>query len=94
MTAEFFAAEIIGNENSEKITITPNNASQNVYSVSKLYTVTAIGIMKMQDIIFCRELSLRFRKNRFYSSVGKISFCLSVLKKLLGVVVLRGTLLA
>ena len=41
----FSVAEIIGNENPEKITVTPNNASQNVYSVSKMYTVTAIGIL-------------------------------------------------
>ena len=41
----FSVAEIIGNENPEKIIVTPNNASQNVYSVSKMYTVTAIGIL-------------------------------------------------
>ena len=38
----FSVAEIIGNKNPEKINITPNNSSQNVYSVSKMYTVTAI----------------------------------------------------
>ena len=41
----FSVAEIIGNEIPEKINITPNNSSQNIYSVSKMYTVTAIGIL-------------------------------------------------
>ena len=41
----FSVAEIRGNDNPQKITITPNNSSQNVYSVSKIYTVTAIGIL-------------------------------------------------
>ncbi len=41
----FSVAEIIGNALPEKIEIVGNNACQNVYSVSKMYTVTAIGIL-------------------------------------------------
>ena len=41
----FSIAEIRGNDLPEKIDIKENNASQNVYSVSKMYTVTAIGIL-------------------------------------------------
>ncbi len=41
----FSVAEIRGNESPEKTVITPNNASQNIYSVSKMFTVTAIGIL-------------------------------------------------
>ena len=41
----FSVAEIIGNNLPEKIEITENNLSQNIYSVSKMYTVTAIGIL-------------------------------------------------
>lgn len=41
----FSVAEIVGNNLPEKIEITETNASQNVYSVSKMFTVTAIGIL-------------------------------------------------
>ncbi len=41
----FSVAEIIGNNLPEKIEITENNASQNVYSVSKMFTVTAVGVL-------------------------------------------------
>lgn len=41
----FTVAEIRGNELPEKIEIKENNASQNVYSISKMYTVTAIGVL-------------------------------------------------
>ncbi len=41
----FSIAEIIGNNNPEKIDLKENNASQNIYSISKMYTVTAIGIL-------------------------------------------------
>ncbi len=41
----FSIAEIRGNDLPEKIDIKENNASQNVYSVSKMYTVTAIGVL-------------------------------------------------
>ena len=44
-TRVFSIAEIIGNNAPEKIIIKENNASQNIYSVSKMYTVTAIGIL-------------------------------------------------
>ncbi len=41
----FSVAEIIGDNLPEKIEISENNGSQNVYSVSKMYTVTAIGVL-------------------------------------------------
>lgn len=41
----FSVCEIIGNNPPEKVVLTGNNASQNIYSVSKMYTVTAIGIL-------------------------------------------------
>ncbi len=41
----FSACEIVGNNPPEKIIITGNNASQNIYSVSKMFTVTAVGIL-------------------------------------------------
>ncbi len=41
----FTIAEITGDNDPEKIEIQENNACQNVYSVSKIYTVTAIGIL-------------------------------------------------
>lgn len=41
----FAVSEIIGNEIPETVRITENNASQNIYSISKIYTVTAIGIL-------------------------------------------------
>ena len=41
----FAAAEIIGNNLPEKVVLSETNASQNIYSVSKIYTVTAIGIL-------------------------------------------------
>lgn len=41
----FSVCEIIGNNPPEKVILTGNNASQNIYSVSKIYTVTAIGIL-------------------------------------------------
>lgn len=41
----FSVAEIVGNNLPEKIELTENNASQNVYSVSKMFTVTAVGIL-------------------------------------------------
>ena len=41
----FAVSEIIGNELPETVRITENNASQNIYSVSKMFTVTAIGIL-------------------------------------------------
>ncbi len=41
----FSVAEIVGNNLPEKMVIRENNASQNIYSVSKMYTVTAIGIL-------------------------------------------------
>ena len=47
----FSVCEIVGNELPEKIEITGNNASQNIYSVSKMYTVTAIGILCDRGVI-------------------------------------------
>lgn len=41
----FSVCEIIGNNLPEKIKLTENNASQNIYSISKIYTVTAVGIL-------------------------------------------------
>ena len=41
----FAVAEIVGNELPKKIVIKENNAGQNVYSISKMYTVTAIGVL-------------------------------------------------
>ncbi len=41
----FSIAEISGNDLPEKIVIQENNPCQNIYSVSKMYTVTAIGIL-------------------------------------------------
>ena len=41
----FSICEIIGNNDPEKLVIQGNNASQNIYSISKIYTVTAIGIL-------------------------------------------------
>lgn len=41
----FSVAEIVGDSLPEKIEIKENNLSQNIYSVSKMYTVTAIGIL-------------------------------------------------
>ena len=41
----FSVCEIIGDGDPEKLIITGNNASQNIYSISKMYTVTAIGIL-------------------------------------------------
>ena len=41
----FSAAEIRGNMPPEKIEIRENNPCQNIYSVSKVFTVTAIGIL-------------------------------------------------
>lgn len=41
----FSVAEIVGDNLPEKMVIKENNASQNIYSVSKMYTVTAIGIL-------------------------------------------------
>ena len=41
----FSVCEIIGDNEPEKIVIKENNASQNIYSISKMYTVTAIGIL-------------------------------------------------
>ncbi|MEE1284885.1 MAG: hypothetical protein UHK54_08495, partial [Acutalibacteraceae bacterium] len=47
----FSIAEIVGNNPPEKIEIKENNASQNIYSVSKMYTVTAIGILCDRGLI-------------------------------------------
>lgn len=41
----FAVSEVTGNELPETIRINENNASQNIYSVSKMFTVTAIGIL-------------------------------------------------
>ena len=41
----FAVAEIVGDELPKKIVIKENNAGQNVYSISKMYTVTAIGVL-------------------------------------------------
>lgn len=41
----FTIAEITGNSLPEKIEIKENNACQNIYSISKMYTVTAVGIL-------------------------------------------------
>lgn len=41
----FSVAQIIGDSNPEKIELKENNASQNIYSISKMYTVTAVGIL-------------------------------------------------
>ena len=41
----FSVAEIIGDGLPEKIEIQENNACQNIYSVAKVFTVTAIGIL-------------------------------------------------
>lgn len=41
----FAVSEIIGDSLPETVRITDNNASQNIYSISKMYTVTAIGIL-------------------------------------------------
>jgi CubicO group peptidase (beta-lactamase class C family) len=41
----FSVTEIVGNNEPEKIELVENNASQNIYSVSKMYSVTAIGIL-------------------------------------------------
>lgn len=41
----FSIAEIVGNNPPEKIEIKENNASQNIYSISKMYSVTAVGIL-------------------------------------------------
>ena len=41
----FSIAEISGDYAPEKIEITENNPCQNIYSVSKIYTVTAIGVL-------------------------------------------------
>lgn len=41
----FSVAEIVGNGLPEKIEIQENNACQNIYSVAKVFTVTAIGIL-------------------------------------------------
>ena len=59
----FSIAEIIGNENPEKITITPNNLSQNVYSVSKMYTVTAIGILCDRGMLRIEDIITRILKD-------------------------------
>ena len=59
----FSIAEIIGNENPEKITITPNNLSQNVYSVSKMYTVTAIGILCDRGMLRTEDIITRILKD-------------------------------
>lgn len=47
----FSVAEIIGNNEPEKIELAENNASQNIYSVSKMYSVTAIGILWDRGLI-------------------------------------------
>ena len=47
----FSVTEIIGNNEPEKIELLENNASQNIYSVSKMYSVTAIGILWDRGII-------------------------------------------
>lgn len=47
----FAVSEIIGNDLPETVRITENNASQNIYSVSKMYTVTAIGILCDRGIL-------------------------------------------
>ena len=59
----FSVAEIIGNENPEKIIVTPNNASQNVYSVSKMYTVTAIGILCDRGMISTEDTVTQILKD-------------------------------
>lgn len=41
----FSVAEITGNGEPEKLELKENNGSQNIYSVSKMYTVTAVGIL-------------------------------------------------
>lgn len=41
----FSVAEIVGDGLPEKIEIKENNACQNIYSVAKMFTVTAIGIL-------------------------------------------------
>ena len=50
----FSVAEIIGNNPPEKIEIRENNASQNIYSISKMYTVTAVGILCDRGLL-CTE---------------------------------------
>ena len=41
----FSVCEITGDGEPEKLEIRENNASQNIYSISKMYTVTAVGIL-------------------------------------------------
>ncbi len=51
----FSIAAIEGNNPPEKIVIRENNAAQNIYSVSKMYTVTAIGILSDRGLLSVDE---------------------------------------
>ena len=51
----FSVAAIEGNNPPEKVIIKENNAAQNIYSVSKMYTVTAIGILSDRGLLSVDE---------------------------------------
>lgn len=51
----FSVAAIEGNKLPEKVIIKENNAAQNIYSVAKMYTVTAIGILSDRGLLSVDE---------------------------------------
>lgn len=51
----FSIAEMTGDNAPEKIEIQENNACQNIYSVSKMYTVTAVGILSDRGLLSVDE---------------------------------------
>lgn len=55
----FSIAEIKGNSPPEKMNIKENNAAQNIYSVSKVYTVTAIGILCDKGLLSTQDTVTR-----------------------------------
>lgn len=51
----FSIAEMVGDSDPERIEITENNACQNIYSVSKVYTVSAVGILCDRKLLSVNE---------------------------------------
>lgn len=51
----FSVAEMVGDSKPERVVIKENNACQNIYSVSKVYTVTAVGILWNRGLLSTDE---------------------------------------
>ncbi len=52
----FSVAEITGNNEPEKLELKENNGSQNIYSISKMYTVTAVGILCDRGLLSTEDI--------------------------------------